>query len=114
MSDMNYRENIIDYLGEHQKDFVGKRVLVAEGSAANREITRKILEKQGFVVDVATDGDEGKNKIEAAGSVGQNYSAVLLDSRMTEIEAEKIQIPVITLNKPIDIPLMLADLAKEI
>ena len=114
VQDPDMKDSILDFLREHQKDFVGKRVFLAEGSAANRGIVREILEKQGFIVDAASDAEAVKAGIDSIVEGGCTYFAVLLDPQMAKVNPAGLRIPVIALDKPIDIPLMLAALAKSV
>lgn len=61
-----------------------KRILVVDDSITVREVERKLLEKQGYQVDVAIDGMEGWNAVR-----NQTYDLVITDidmPRMNGIE----------------------------
>jgi two-component system, chemotaxis family, sensor histidine kinase and response regulator WspE len=61
-----------------------KRILVVDDSITVREVERKLLEKQGYAVDVAIDGMEGWNAVR-----NQTYDLVISDidmPRMNGIE----------------------------
>lgn len=53
------------------------RILLVEDEPVNQRVSRRMLEKGGFVVDLATDGVEA---VEAV--VTGSYDAVLMDCRM--------------------------------
>ena len=63
-----------------KKLFAGKKILLAEDNLLNREIAKKLLLGQGFVVDEAMDGQDVVSKIEHS-AVGE-YAAVLMDIQM--------------------------------
>ena len=67
---------------EQQKtyDFQGKRILLAEDNAINREIVKNILGKQGILVDEAVDGQEAVEQFQKKGN--GYYQAILMDIRM--------------------------------
>lgn len=60
---------------------VGGRVLVAEDNEINQLAARRVLQKFGFVVDIARNGREA---IEASGRI--EYAAVFMDCQMPEID----------------------------
>ena len=62
----------------------GKRVLLVEDNALNREISREILESSGFVVDEANDGDVAVEKVTA--STPGYYELVLMDIQMPKMD----------------------------
>jgi two-component system sensor histidine kinase/response regulator len=53
------------------------RILVAEDNAVNQQITRAILEKAGFSVDIASDGAELLRALQTA-----EYDLVVMDVQM--------------------------------
>ncbi len=61
-------------------DFHGRRVLLAEDNALNREIAQTILEMNGFTVDCAADGKEAL-ELYCSGEPGQ-FDVILMDIRM--------------------------------
>ena len=108
-------EDIFDFIQEHRKSFVGKRLLLAEGKEVNREIVRKVLQNQGFIVDTVNDKLELVNKLGGGmQDSAPDYSAVLLDDQLPESEGIKaaVHVPVVRLTKPVDIPIMLATLVQ--
>lgn len=69
------------------------KILIVDDEGPLREILRKILVKEGFVVDTAKDGREGLQKLKA-----DSYGLLITDLRMPVkegsellIETEKIQ-----------------------
>ncbi len=58
----------------------GSRVLLVEDNSLNVEIAQTLMEMQGFIVDVALDGQEAVDKY-AASSPGY-YDVILMDIRM--------------------------------
>lgn len=60
--------------------FRGRRLLLCEDNALNREIAEALLGKEGFEVDCAEDGRAGLEKFRQ--SIPGFYSAVLMDLRM--------------------------------
>lgn len=107
-------EDIFDFIQEHRKNFVGKRLLLVEDKEANQEIVSRILQNQGFIVDIARDCIGVIEKIRSAGTAPSAYSAVLMGDQLPEADGIKsaVHIPVIKLTKPIDIPIMLATLVQ--
>lgn len=61
-------------------DFSGKRVLLAEDNAINREIATSILEEKGFLVETAENGQKAVELYESRED--GYYHAILLDIRM--------------------------------
>ena len=66
---------------EEQKAlFKDKKILLVEDNIMNREIAKKLLEAQGFVIDQAKDGREAVERI-ASATPGE-YAVVLMDIQM--------------------------------
>lgn len=108
-------EDIFDFIQEHRRNFIGKRLLLVEDKEENREIVCRILQNQGFIVDIVKDCMGLIEKLRSAGSgASPAYAAVLMGDRMSEADGIKsaVHIPVIKLSKPIDIPIMLATLVQ--
>ena len=61
-------------------DFSGKRVLLVEDQPLNVEVARRLLEKKGFIVDVARNGLEAVTKFSS--TQDSFYDAILMDVRM--------------------------------
>ena len=64
--------------------FDGKRLLLVEDNALNREIAVEILKEAGFLVDTAEDGVEAVEKLEQA-APGQ-YDLILMDIQMPRMD----------------------------
>ena len=62
---------------EADKSFTGRKVLLVEDNALNREIATEILKNKGFSVDIAEDGNIAVDKIRD--SAADRYDAVLMD-----------------------------------
>jgi len=60
--------------------FTGRKLLLVEDNNLNREIARKLLSGQGFIVDEAVNGKEAVDKVAAAHS--GEYAVVLMDIQM--------------------------------
>lgn len=65
---------------EKEYDFTGKRVLLAEDNEMNQTIATAILEKAGFTIDVAVNGQEAVSKVES--SPDGYYDIILMDIQM--------------------------------
>ena len=92
---------------QNLSEFNGKRVLLAEDNAINREIASEILTRGGFEVECA---ENGKEAVEMIGdSESGRYSAILMDIQMPvmngyeaaksirSMDGEKSDIPIIAL-----------------
>ena len=62
----------------------GKRLLLVEDNALNREIAMEILKEAGFLVDTAGDGVEAVEKMEQ--SVPGQYDLILMDIQMPRMD----------------------------
>jgi len=60
--------------------FKDKKILLVEDNIMNREIAKKLLEAQGFIIDEAKDGREAVERI-ASATPGE-YAVVLMDIQM--------------------------------
>ena len=58
----------------------GRRILLAEDNELNQQIALTLLEEAGFVVDIACDGAEAVERMEA--SPAGHYHAILMDVQM--------------------------------
>ena len=71
----------------------GKRVLLCEDHPLNTQIAKKLLEKQGMLVDCAENGEEGVQAF--VRSKTGDYAAILMDIRMPVMDgltaAERIR-----------------------
>lgn len=61
-------------------DFTGKKILLVEDNEMNREIATDILEDEGFIVDIAEDGNIAVEKVK--NSKPGDYDLVLMDVQM--------------------------------
>ena len=68
---------------EAGKSMKGKRVLLVEDNALNREISREILESEGLLVDEAEDGEAAVEKVRWSNP--GYYCAVLMDIQMPRL-----------------------------
>ena len=58
----------------------GKRVLLCEDNALNREIAVAMIQDKGIIVETAENGETGVQKFSASAAAG--YDAILMDIRM--------------------------------
>ena len=65
-------------------DFTGKRILLAEDNEMNQMIAVAILEKAGFMIDIAPNGAEAVEKMETAPA--GTYDAILMDIQMPQMD----------------------------
>jgi CheY-like chemotaxis protein len=63
---------------------VGRRVLLVEDNALNREISREILSDAGFLVEEADDGDAAVEKVRW--SAPGHYDLILMDVQMPRMD----------------------------
>lgn len=70
--------------GEESSDLRGKRVLLVEDNALNREISRELLETEGIIVDEADDGDVAVEKVRW--SIAGYYDVILMDVQMPRLD----------------------------
>ena len=70
-------------LGEVADAAPRKRILVLDDDAALVDLTRSILEKNGYEVDIASDGAQGIKKILAG-----DYSVILCDMVMPNLAGD--------------------------
>ncbi|MBI1905993.1 MAG: response regulator [Rhodocyclales bacterium] len=61
------------------KALAGARILLVEDNPINREVAQELLRRNGLQVDIATNGREAVDKVNAA---AQPYAAVLMDVSM--------------------------------
>mgnify|MGYP001500471190 CR=1 FL=1 len=61
-------------------------ILLAEDNLVNQKLTKRLLEKWGYAVDVAANGVEAIALLEAADAGGGGYAAVLMDVQMPEMD----------------------------
>ena len=73
--------------GRPDCDFCGRRVLLVDDNAINREITKEILRSRGFVLEEAENGREAVDKVTA--SEKGYYDLILMDIRMPVMDGYK-------------------------
>jgi signal transduction histidine kinase/CheY-like chemotaxis protein len=61
---------------------MGARILLVEDNEINQEVARELLEDEGFLVDVAENGQIGVNQVQARFMQGMAYDLVLMDMQM--------------------------------
>ena len=71
---------------ERLQAYAGVRILVVEDNAVNQEVALGILEMIGFHADVADDGREGVDRIEAARGTQEAFDLVLMDCQMPVLD----------------------------
>ncbi|HEV3124328.1 MAG TPA: ATP-binding protein [Candidatus Dormibacteraeota bacterium] len=87
-----------------QNGHAHNRILLVEDNPSNRELTKMVLNGNGFQVDVATDGREGLEKVRS-----NVYDLVLMDvrlpgldgltvTRMLKSDPKTAQVPVVALS----------------
>ncbi|MDO4494072.1 MAG: response regulator [Clostridia bacterium] len=79
-------------------DFSGKKVLLVEDNALNREIATEILTESGFIVDIAEDGDIAVEKLRNAKE--GDCDVVLMDVQMPRLDGYTATREIRTLANP--------------
>ena len=90
-----------NYEDEKQKnlakvDFTGKRVLLVDDIQVNRMISAKLLEKSGFAVETAENGQEAVDKVKDA-KAGY-YDVILMDIQMPVMDGYEASAAILKLN----------------
>ena len=62
------------------------RVLLAEDNAVNQKVALRTLHALGYDADLAADGAEAVEAVEAAATVGRPYDVVLMDVQMPRLD----------------------------
>jgi two-component system sensor histidine kinase and response regulator WspE len=78
---LSERPSFIDDKSESQKQQRPRRILVVDDSLTVRELERKLLDAQGYIVDVAIDGMDGWNAVRTG-----EYDLVLTDIDMPRMD----------------------------
>ena len=79
--DVNAQSRAAEVAKHHNLEFKGKRLLLVEDNAMNREIATDILEDAGFAVECAEDGDVAVDMVR-----NNTYDAVLMDIQMPRMD----------------------------
>ena len=72
---------------QEEQCFTGKRILLAEDNKLNIEVEKGILEKKGFLVEVAKNGKQAVDMVEA--SEENYYHLILMDIRMPVMDGNE-------------------------
>ena len=67
-----------------EPDYAGRRILLAEDNAMNREIVRTLLEEKGILVEEAVDGTEAVKMV--SGSEPGYYDLIFMDIQMPNMD----------------------------
>ncbi len=62
-----------------------KRILVVEDEQVISNLCLRVLGKEGFEVDIASDGEEAQGKIEAS-----QYDLLFIDLRLPKVNGEEL------------------------
>ena len=96
-------------------ELAGKRLLLCEDNALNREIAQALLKNEGISADAAEDGGEGVRLFAASGA--GTYDAILMDLRMPVMDGYQATRAIRALNredaKTVPIIAMTADAFEE-
>lgn len=106
---LNSTENIKSAKRKAIKIKKDVKVLIVEDNKINQLVTKKILEKNGFITQVAENGFEAIKQIEY-----KNYDVILMDINMPEIDGFETAIRIRKINPKIPIIALTATDANEI
>lgn len=97
--------------GSDKYDFSGRRIILAEDNAINRELATELLSMSGITVDCADNGIEALKLFE--NSPPETYACIIMDIQMPEMDgyetSEKIRKSAHSQSKTIPIIAMSAD-----
>jgi len=65
-------------------DFKGSRILLVEDNSTNQEITKDVLEKAGYYVDISDNGLDALVRVKS-----MSYDLILMDTQMPEMDGIK-------------------------
>jgi signal transduction histidine kinase/CheY-like chemotaxis protein len=95
---LNLEENVIDSKKRAKRIKKGIKVLIVEDNKINQLVTKKILEKNGFITKVVDNGFEAIKQIER-----KNHDVILMDINMPEIDGFETAIRIRKINPKIPI-----------
>lgn len=96
---LNSEENLLDSKKSIKKIKRGIKVLIVEDNKINQLVTKKILEKNGFITKVVDNGFEAIKQIER-----KTHDVILMDINMPEIDGFETAIRIRKINP--DIPII--------
>jgi DNA-binding response OmpR family regulator len=64
---------------------MSKRILVVEDDPPIREVVKRILNREGYIIDEAGDGEEALTKVKA-----DHYSAIVLDLMLPKVSGYEV------------------------
>ncbi|MEI6286297.1 MAG: response regulator [Bacillota bacterium] len=96
--------NAVQRSRSYSADLSGARILLVEDNEINQQVAAELLEHEGFIVDIAENGQEAVDKVRAVEN--QRYDAILMDLQMPVMDG--ITAATIILNDPeyADIPII--------
>jgi CheY-like chemotaxis protein len=86
------------------RTIAGLRILLCEDNALNAKICTNLLQSEGCIVDIASNGKEGVEKASEG-----NYDLILMDIRMPVMDGREAAKQIRSLNKDIPIVALTAD-----
>ena len=75
-------QNQSDVAQQVRKTIAGARILLVDDIDLNRQVARELLEGMGFLIELASDGQEAVNKVEQSGP----FDAILMDLQMPKMD----------------------------